>query len=138
MEVEKAISEHCLNYFDFSNFTIIEKIDNDVFKACWKDCKQIVVLKRPKVDKSIDMNIVNKELQILQQVSKISFHTNIIEFYGKTKDNAVTLNVDNAISGQHVRNFEYNKFKEFDKIDGVSSSAFKAIWKYHGLVSFLK
>ncbi|KAF0463065.1 kinase-like protein [Gigaspora margarita] len=90
-EIEKCIEEKNINKFNYNEFEIREKIGGGsgiVSKSVWK--KELVVLKYIMIRNDTDLEentIINfiRELQILQRVS---FHPNIVQFYGVTKDSA--------------------------------------------------
>ncbi|RIB24272.1 kinase-like domain-containing protein [Gigaspora rosea] len=47
--------------------------------------------------------------------------------------------LENAISQQHIRKFDYNEFETFKRIgEGGFGTVFKAEWKYHGLPVVIK
>ncbi|CAG8626464.1 15109_t:CDS:2 [Cetraspora pellucida] len=80
---DAAISGHHIRVFKYDEFNNLEKIDEGgygtVFKADWKNHELPVVLKSLKAN---NIPIV-KELQLLL---KVSFHPNINQLYGVTKD----------------------------------------------------
>ncbi|RIB25814.1 kinase-like domain-containing protein [Gigaspora rosea] len=87
---QKAIEDKLINFFDFTEFSGKEKIDDkgpsSVYKSEWTNYGLTVVLKGIKFDvDGNDMNSFVKELQLLQRVS---FHPKINHFYGVTKDPA--------------------------------------------------
>ncbi|RIB07078.1 kinase-like domain-containing protein [Gigaspora rosea] len=87
---ETTIREGHINYFESNEFTCLEKIDEGgfdvVYKSEWEDLGKEAVLKCLKSAENLDgiaLKTFIKELKILQQTS---FHSNIIRFYGITKE----------------------------------------------------
>ncbi|KAF0562318.1 kinase-like protein [Gigaspora margarita] len=83
-QLEEAISSQHINNFNYSEFTDFVEIGDggfgEVYKCKWKDLRITVVLK--------NLNVNDNKFQIVQELKilqKVSFHPNIIQFYGVTK-----------------------------------------------------
>ncbi|KAF0530140.1 kinase-like protein [Gigaspora margarita] len=89
--LEKAISEGHINYIDYNKFTdpVVISIGGfgKVLKHEWRDSELTVALKCLKVDTSIDEKIINDFIHELKLLRRVSFHPNVISFYGVTKEN---------------------------------------------------
>ncbi|RIB25827.1 kinase-like domain-containing protein [Gigaspora rosea] len=86
---EKAVSEKCVNYFDYNEFSEFEEIAEGAFgiirKSEWKDSLKVAV-KSLKINTHTDENTVNDFIKELKLLRKIWFHPNINTFYGVIKD----------------------------------------------------
>ncbi|RIB10148.1 kinase-like domain-containing protein [Gigaspora rosea] len=88
---EKAISEGHINCLEYNKFVDPTSIGiggfGEVTKYKWRDSGLTVALKCLRADTKIDESTIGnfiKELKLLQRVSN---HSNVISFYGVTKDN---------------------------------------------------
>ncbi|CAB4398642.1 unnamed protein product [Rhizophagus irregularis] len=81
--VENAFTENYIKYYDYSNFTNIEEIDNNSFgkilRANWKETDIRLIIKSS--NKLTIKEIIN-EIKIQREVD---FHPNILRFYGISK-----------------------------------------------------
>ncbi|KAF0559880.1 kelch-like protein 17 [Gigaspora margarita] len=95
--LNRAISEQHINFFNYEKFTEISLINNGGFgtikKALWNQTKLTVALKSIKSDIKIDDKIINDFIKELKTLQKVSFHPNVIQFYGVTKDPKTGLGV---------------------------------------------
>ncbi|KAF0445563.1 kinase-like protein [Gigaspora margarita] len=86
--LKKAVSDGHINYFEYEQFTngiiIGEGGFGTVYKYEWKNCNLTVALKRLKVKP--DKNIIKHFISELKILKSACSHSNIIEFYGITKD----------------------------------------------------
>ncbi|KAF0558232.1 kinase-like domain-containing protein [Gigaspora margarita] len=85
---EQAISEKHINYIEYNKFTDRKRIGEKVFKYEWKviELTVTVALRCLKVDRSIDEQIIRDLIDELKLWRRGSNHSNIISFYGVTKD----------------------------------------------------
>ncbi|GBB92337.1 hypothetical protein RclHR1_00020040 [Rhizophagus clarus] len=81
--VENAFIENYIKYYDYSNFTNIEEIDNNsigkILRANWKGTDTLLIVKSS--NKLTIKEIIN-EIKIQREVD---FHPNILRFYGISK-----------------------------------------------------
>ncbi|RIB12263.1 kinase-like domain-containing protein [Gigaspora rosea] len=85
--LQKAIEDDLINFFDYHKFDISEEIGRSthgiVYKALWKDCQLTVALKSLTGNEDI---ISQEFIDELRHLQKVSFHPNIIQFYGVIKE----------------------------------------------------
>ncbi|KAF0559881.1 kinase-like protein [Gigaspora margarita] len=85
--LQKAIDDELINFFDYHKFDITEEIGRSmygiVYKALWKDCQLTVALKSLTGNEDI---ISQEFIEELRHLQKVSFHPNIIQFYGVTRE----------------------------------------------------
>ncbi|RIB26208.1 kinase-like domain-containing protein [Gigaspora rosea] len=79
--LEKAISDKHINYIEFNK---LYKHHCGRRYRLWKDVELTVALK---VDTSIDEKIIKDFIDEFKLLQRVSYHPNIITFYGVTKDN---------------------------------------------------
>lgn len=85
--LEKATFEQNLAYFNSFEFDGSTKITKELHKFSWKSYGKTVILKCLKAnDKSLKENIIREFINKLEILQKITFHSNVINFYGITKD----------------------------------------------------
>ncbi|RIB07079.1 kinase-like domain-containing protein [Gigaspora rosea] len=116
--LKNAISEGKINCFDCNEFTCFEIIGDgefgNVHKAEWKSYGKKVALKSLK---DIKCTKIIQELKILQ---KISFHPNIIEFFGVTiaKDKSYNIIMEFAEDG-NLRQYLKVNFSSLECCDKI-------------------
>ncbi|CAB4398034.1 unnamed protein product [Rhizophagus irregularis] len=114
--LEKAISENYIKYYDYTDFTNKEKINNGsfgkVFRVNWKDSDTVMALKYPF---NLTIKEIVNEIKIQREVD---YHSNIIRFYGISKlENKYLLVMEYADCGslQSYLKENFNKLEWNDK-----------------------
>ncbi|KAF0550866.1 kinase-like protein [Gigaspora margarita] len=113
--LEKAIFDEHINYLEYNKFTYPIMIGTggfgNVYKYYWKDCELPVALKCFKVNPSLDKKLINGFIDELKLLRKVSYHPNIITFYGITKDNNGYYNMVLQLSNDgNLREYLKEKF----------------------------
>ncbi|KAF0414656.1 serine/threonine protein kinase [Gigaspora margarita] len=113
--LENAISNQCINYHDYNEFSDLENIHlKDLFtayRASWRNHGIKVILKCLKINKRIFLNkrIIQEFINKHERLQKINFHQNVIELYGVTQDpygcyHMVWQYTDNVNLREYLRN----------------------------------
>ncbi|GBC00562.1 hypothetical protein RclHR1_00390016 [Rhizophagus clarus] len=110
--LEKAISENYIKYYDYTEFTNKEEINNrsfgKVFRANRKNSDTVMALKCP-----FDLTI-KKIVNELKMQREVDYHANIIRFYGISKlENKYLLVMEYADCGSLQSYLKEN----FDKLE---------------------
>ncbi|KAF0378683.1 kinase-like protein [Gigaspora margarita] len=117
--LEKAIDERHINYIEYNRFTDPFKIGSggfgNIFRYEWKDCELTVALKFLKVDTSTDENIIKDFINELKLLRGVTYHPNVILFYGITKDNDGYYNMRSAFE-KHLNSSKTTKDYRFRTI----------------------
>lgn len=120
--LNRAISEQHINFFNYEKFTEISLINNGGFgtikKALWNQTKLTVALKSIKSDIKIDDKIINDFIKELKTLQKVSFHPNVIQFYGVTKDPKTGYNLILQYASEgDLRSYLSNNFERLRWVD---------------------
>ncbi|RIA98214.1 kinase-like domain-containing protein [Glomus cerebriforme] len=79
--IEKIFSKKHIKYYEHKDFHNIEKIDNEIYRANYKNSKEYFALKSFNLD-----NITIKEVvHEFELYNEVKFHKNIIQFFGITE-----------------------------------------------------
>ncbi|CAJ0871870.1 10643_t:CDS:2, partial [Entrophospora sp. SA101] len=126
---EELINEKQLNLYEYEQFNEIEEISikeerNKIYKADWKLKNVVVTLKELMIDVTSQENrsILHSFIDELKLRQKLDFHSNILKFYGITKEsntNKYLLVIEYADGGT-LRNYLNKNFSSLswnDKLD---------------------
>ncbi|EXX50996.1 Skt5p [Rhizophagus irregularis DAOM 197198w] len=113
--IEKCIREEHIKYYEFSEFSEIREIGNELFgkmyKANWKQSEKCIVLRSFNLDHATVKEII-REIKLRREVD---FNDMMMKFYGitKTSDKKYLLVLEYAEGGT-LRNYLKEEFTSLD------------------------
>ncbi|CAB4392655.1 unnamed protein product [Rhizophagus irregularis] len=126
--IDLKIKDGDINYFEYDEFTNIEKVGEGAFgivnRADWKSGEIKVALKVLTRHSTVGENNMKKFLKELNNLRKVCFHPNINQFFGITKEpisNNYMMVLQYANQG-NLREYLKNKFNSLEWNDKIQLS----------------
>ncbi|UZO27050.1 uncharacterized protein OCT59_019259 [Rhizophagus irregularis] len=123
--IDKKIKNGDIDYIEYREFNNVKKVGRGGFglveSADWKSCGIKIALKSLLDNSSVDENSMNEFVKELKNLKKVSFHPNIITFFGISKEKyAMVLDFANQGNLREYLAIHFNDLEWSDKIQMAS------------------